>query len=182
MTARKGRFALVAVTLLFALGLLECRTATAEEGGGMGALVKALGKSKVTLLAGMRQAAHGSAAVISAKFELEDGKLSLSVYTAEKGLAVPAEENILQELSGSPEEKWIPQAEVFKDVPHVARSAEQLALMALARKSLPNLVAEVQKTHAGTVFSVTPAIKNHKAVAVILIAEKGKVRTLTQPL
>jgi len=157
--------------------------AVAEEGGDVRALVQALGKSKQTLLGGMRQAAHDKAAVISAKFELEDGKLSLSVYTAEKGLAVPAEENVLQELSGSPEQdKWNPQVEVFKDVPHVARSSEQLTLMSLARKSLPKFVAEIQKAHKGTVFSATPMIRNHKPVVVVLIAEKGKVRTQTVPL
>src|SRR6266850_585574 len=49
------------------------------------------------------------------------------------------------------------------------------------RKGLVAVIAEVQKTHPGTVFSITPAIKNHEAVAVILIAQKGKVTTVTQP-
>ena len=58
--------------------------------------------------------------------KLEDGKLSLSVYTAEKGLSIPPEQNVLQELSGSSEQdKWQPTVEVFKDVPHVARSSQQ---------------------------------------------------------
>ncbi len=184
MTSRKAVFALSIITSFLAFGLLECRTAIAEEGQGeTQALVQAVGKSKQTLLGGMRQAAHGNGAVISAKFELEEGKLSLSVYTAEKGLAVPAEQNVLQELSGSPEQdKWTPQVEVFKDVPHVARAAEQLTLMSLGRKSLPDLADDVQKTHAGTVFSITPVIKNHRPVAVILMVQKGKVRTLVRPL
>lgn len=184
MNTRQSIFAVGVVVAFLAFAAPQSQTAIAEEGADeMKALVQALGKSKQTLLGGMRQAAHGTAAVISAKFEMDEGKLSLSVYTAEKGLAVPPEENVLQELSGSPEQdKWTPQTEVFKDVPHVARASEQLTLMSLARKSLPNLVAEVQKTHRGIVFSVTPAIKNHKAVAVILLAEKGKVTTLLQPL
>src|SRR5256714_9461405 len=147
------------------------------------AVPQALVKSKLSLLAGIRQASQGSARAITAKFELEVGKLSLSVYTAEKGLAVPAEKNVLQELSGSPEQdKWTPQTEIFKDVPHVARSAEQLTVMALGRKSLAAVIAEVRKTHPGTVFSVTPTIKNHKPVAVVLVTQKGKVTTVTQPL
>lgn len=184
MNTRHSIFAVGVVAALLAFASPRSQTAiAAEEADDMKALVQALAGSKQTLLGGIRQAAQGNAAVISAKFELEDGKLSLSVYTAEKGLSVPAEENVLQELSGSPEQdKWTPQTEVFKDVPHVARSAEQLTLMSLARKSLPNLVAEVQKTHRGIVFSVTPVIKNHRAVAVILLAEKGKVTTLVQPL
>jgi hypothetical protein len=180
MTAKQvAVLALSVVAAGFTLG----RAARAEETGDMGALVQALGKSKHTLIGGMRQAAQGKAAVISAKFEMEDGKLSLSVYTAEKGLAVPAQQNVLQELSGSPEgDKWSPGTEVFKDVPHVARSAEQLTLMALAHKSLPAIVAEVQKSESARVFSITPMVKKHKPVAVLLVVQKGKVRTLTRPL
>ncbi|HET7766528.1 MAG TPA: hypothetical protein VFK92_15700 [Burkholderiales bacterium] len=179
MTRSKAVLALGIIGTSLAFG----QVAIADEGSDMSTLVQGLGKSKQTLLGGMRQAVHDKAAVISAKFEMEDGKLSLSVYTAEKGLAVPAEENVLQELSGSPEQdKWTPQTEVFKDVPHVARSAEQLTLMALAHKSLPALVAEVQKKEAARVFSVTPAVKNHRPVAVILVVQHGKVKTLVRPL
>ena len=172
------------IAALFVAGWLGWQPARAEgESKELQAVAQALGKSKVSLLEGIRQASHGSAAAISAKFELEDGKLSLSVYAAEKGLAVPAEQNVLKELSGSPEQdKWTPKTEVFKDVPHVSRAAEQLALMSLGRKTLAAIIAEVQKTHSGTVFSITPAIKNHKPVAVVLLAQKGKVTTVTQPL
>src|SRR5258706_10370837 len=120
----------------------------AEDAKETQALLKELGKAKVSLLDGLRQAAKANGIPISAKFEMEDGKLSLSVYTAEKGLAVEAEKNVLEELSGSPEQdKWTPQTEVFKDVPHVARSAEQLTVMALGREGLVAVIAEVQKTH-----------------------------------
>src|SRR5262245_43873678 len=109
-------------------------TAYAEDSKDVQALLEALGKSKHSLLDGLRQAESANGVPISAKFEMEDGKLSLSVYTAGKGLNVPAEQNVLQELSGSPEtEQWTPNVEVFKDVPHVARSSEQLTLMALGK-------------------------------------------------
>ena len=157
--------------------------ANADESKDTQALVAALGKSKLTLSEGMRQATKSPGVPISAKFELEDGKLSLSVYTAEKGLAVEPEKNVLQELSGSPEQdKWEPKVEVFKDVPHVARSSEQLTLMALGKSSLADIIARVEKTQQGTVFSVTPTIRNHKPVAEVLVAEKGKVKKLFQPL
>src|SRR5437762_5885318 len=118
-------FPLIAAVVV--AGWLGWQPARAEgDSKELQAVAQALGKSKLSLLAGIRQASQGSAKAISAKFELEDGKLSLSVYTAEKGLAVPAEKNVLQELSGSPEQdKWTPKVEVFKDVPHVARSAER---------------------------------------------------------
>jgi len=157
--------------------------ASAEDSKDTQALLEALGKAKHTLLDSVRQSAEGGAVPISAKFELEDGKLSLSVYTAGKGLSVAPERNVLQELSGSPEQdKWEPQVEVFKDVPHVARSSAQLTLMALGKSSLADVIAQVQKMQSGTVFSVTPRIRNHKPVAEVLVADGGKVKKLIQPL
>src|SRR5438552_3645031 len=157
--------------------------ARADESKDTQALLEALGKSKHTLADGMRQAAKGGAVPISAKFELEDGKLSLSVYTAEKGLSVPAEQNVLQELSGSPEgEKWTPNVEVFKDVAHVASSSAQLTLMALGNSSIAAIIARAQKVQSGTVFSVTPVIRNHTAVTEVLMSDHGKVQKVLQPL
>lgn len=184
MKRNERRYVFPLIAAFVVAGSLGWQSTRAEgDSKELQAVAQALGKSKLTLAQGINQAARGSAVAISAKFELEDGKLSLSVYTAEKGLTVPSEKNVLQELSGSPEqEKWTPQTEVFKDVEHVARSAEQLAVMSLGRKSLAAVIAEVQKTHRGTVFSITPAIKNHKPIAVVLIAQKGKVTTVTQPL
>src|SRR3989475_1441679 len=157
--------------------------ARADESKDTQALLEALGKSKHTLVDGMRQAAKGGAVPISAKFELEDGKLSLSVYTAGKGLSVPPEKNVLQELSGSPEgDKWTPNVEVFKDVAHVARSSAQLTLMALGKSSLADIIGRAQKAQSGTVFSVTPMIRDHTAVTEVLMSDHGKVQKVLQPL
>lgn len=175
------RVSAILVTLFGVIAAMP--VVSAEDAKDTQALLQALAKSKHTLLDGVQEATSGGAVPISAKFELEDGKLSLSVYTAAKGLSVEPEQNVLQELSGSPEEeKWAPKVEVFKDVPHVARSSEQLTLMALGKTSLADIIARTQKTHSGTVFSVTPTIRNHKPVAEVLVADKGKVRKLFQPL
>lgn len=141
------------------------------------ALLKALPGSKVSLLEALRQAGKGGEAAISAKFEFDDNhRLSLSVYTAEKGVKVDAEHNVLKEFSGSPEATaWAPESEVFKDIPHVARASEHLTLMSVSHFSLPDIVAMAQKRHKGTVFSVTPAVLGKHPVAVVLIADKGKV-------
>lgn len=145
------------------------------QAASQGDLVAALAKSKLTLTDGIRQATKAGGVAISAKFEFDDaGKLSLSIYTAEKGLNSDAEHNVLKELSGSPEqEKWNPETEVFKDVPHVARSSEQLTLMRLSRLTLVDILAKVQMEHPGTVFSITPMIKGHQPVFVVLEATGG---------
>ena len=182
----KRRSVLTASAMLVAtiFGLIAAMpVVNADDSKDTKALLEALGKTKHTLIDGVRQAAKGGAVAISAKFELEDGRLSLSVYTAEKGLSVPPEQNSLQELSGSPEQdKWQPTVEVFKDVPHVARSSQQLTLMALGKSSLANIIARARKTQSGTVFSVTPIIRNHQAVAEVLVADQGKVKKVIQPL
>ena len=54
--------------------------------------------------------------------------------------------------------------------------------MALGKTSLADMIARVQKTQSGTVFSVTPVIRNHKPAAEVLVADRGKVRKLIQPL
>jgi len=181
---RRSVFTASAMLMATMFGLIAAvPVVNADDSKDTKALLEALGKTKHTLIDGVRQAAKGGAVAISAKFELEDGKLSLSVYTAEKGLSVPPEQNSLQELSGSPEQdKWQPTVEVFKDVPHVARSSQQLTLMALGKSSLANIIAQARKTQSGTVFSVTPIIRNHQAVAEVLVADQGKVKKVIQPL
>jgi len=181
---RRSVFTASAMLMATMFGLIAAvPVVNADDSKDTKALLEALGKTKHTLIDGVRQAAKGGAVAISAKFELEDGRLSLSVYTAEKGLSVPPEQNSLQELSGSPEQdKWQPTVEVFKDVPHVARSSQQLTLMALGKSSLANIIARARKTQSGTVFSVTPIIRNHQAVAEVLVADQGKVKKVIQPL
>src|SRR5450755_541735 len=89
----------------------------AESGRDQAALVKVLSQSKLSLMDGLRQATKPPEVPISAKFEFDDaGKLSLSIYTAEKGISLDPEKNVLKELSGSPaQDKWSPEIEVFKD-------------------------------------------------------------------
>ena len=174
MVAQFAMLALLAAPIVVTAPAATAKTNDEQE---TAALVQALSASKVSLLEGLRQVGKGGEAAISAKFEFDDNhKLSLSVYTAEKGVAVDAEHNVLKEFSGSPEQPaWGPQAEVFKDIPHVARASEHLTLMSVAHFSLPDIVAMAQKRYKGTVFSVTPAVLGKRAVAVVLLADKGKV-------
>jgi hypothetical protein len=140
------------------------------------ALLKVLGNAKLTLADGVRQVSKGEEVPISAKFELDDNKkLSLSVYTAEKGLAADPEHNVLKEFSGSPEQSpWSPEAEVFKDLEHVSRASEHLTLTALAKHSLADFITMAQKQHKGALFSAIPEVQNHRAILVVLVAEQGK--------
>lgn len=156
----------------------------AEAAASQAALVGELAKSKLTLAEGIREAAKTGGVPISAKFEFDDaGKLSLSVYIAHKGLSVAPAENIFEEVAGSPQQSpWKTETEVFKDVPHVARSAQQLTLLSLSRLTLLDLIANAQKKQPGTVFSITPAVRQRKPVAVVLVARNGKISELSYNL
>src|SRR5690349_12606805 len=115
MKASSTRWPALAVILALAASasaasLLRSTAPVADE-----ALLKALPAAKHTLAEGIQKVSKGAEAAISAKFEVEDGKLSLSVYMAGKGLGVAAESNVLQEYAGSPESAdWKPEVEVFK--------------------------------------------------------------------
>jgi hypothetical protein len=138
-------------------------------------LLQALSKSKHSLVDGIKQLSKAPTEAISAKFELEDGKLSLSVYTVAKGLDVDAEHNVLQEVAGSPEaDAWTPEAEVFKDVEHVSRSSTQLTLMSLSKLSLLDVLKKAEKDQTGTAYSITPVLQGRKAVFSVLVAAQGK--------
>jgi len=166
------------ISIVLFLGTILAANAAlaAEAGKDQAALIKALSQSKQSLSDGLRQATKGSEVPISAKFEFDDkGKLSLSVYTAEKGVSTDAEKNVLKELNGSPEQaKWATEVEVFKDIPHVARASQQLALMSLSPFTLAEITTRAQKEHPGTVIAITPAVRNRKPVFVVIEADKGK--------
>ena len=168
--------------LIFALAFATGAGHAASEAD----LVGALPQSKVTLADALRQVIKAGQQPLSAKFEFDDAaKLSLSVYAAqhEPGQTAATEGVVLQEMAGSPEQgAWKPETEVFKDVAHVARAAQQLALMSLARVSLLEVVEQARKRHSGIVFSVTPEIKQHQPVAVVRVASHGKVTELVYNL
>jgi len=173
-------------SLVLLAGAFVARPALAAEHADHSKVVAALPSAKVSMSAGLQQAtAKAPEAAISAKYEMDDaGKLSLSVYTVEKGTGVDAEHNVLKELSGSPEGgAWTTKAEVFKDVEHVSRASEQLTLMALCPHTLLDVVKKAEKDAAGgTVFSIAPKVKEHKPAFVVLVANNGKVSEVTYDL
>ena len=172
---------------LLTLGSLVPQIAKAQEtehGADYGTLLKVLPNSKHSLAEGIRQSAKSGEVPISAKFELNDeGKLSLSIYTAEKGLTTDAEHNVLKELSGSPESaQWNPEVEVFKDAEHLKRAAAQQTLLALSSMSLLDVIAKAEKQQRGTVFSITPVVRNQKPEFVVLVSNNNKVTELSYDL
>lgn len=162
----------LAATLILSLGFLAAGYGADDSA----ALIAAVAKSKHSLLSGISQLVKSPEVAISAKFEFDDDhKLSLSVYSAEKGLASKAESNVLKEYSASPTETTLaPKAEVFKDVEHVSRSSEQLTLTALAKITLVDAITKAEKAKQGQALSATPAIIKGKGAFVVVVIKDGK--------
>jgi len=141
---------------------------TASETDVVPAKLKA---AKHSLLQSIQQAQKESGPVISAKFEVEDGKLLLSVYTAKAGIEKDAEHNTLMELNGeATKPKWEPKTEVFADKAHLARSAEQLTLLQLTTLSLEDATKRAIALKKGTVYSVIPVVKDGKTIFDVAVA------------
>lgn len=160
------RTSMILVTVLTLVAL----PVFAEEGEEQALLAK-LSQSKHSLLEAVAQAEKENGTAISAKFELEDGKLMLSVYTGKQGRDRDAEHNTLTELGGdAASPAWQPKAEEFEDKAHVARAAMQLTLMQLTKLSLTELLKKAGAVQKGTIYSAIPAAKNGKAVVDFLVA------------
>ena len=158
---------------LVGLALSGFANLRAEESGDS-ALLSSLSQSKHSLADGIAQAEKQNGAAISAKFEVEDGKFWLSVYTAKAGLKSDAEHNELIELKGEANAaNWAPAIEVFEDKKHLTRSAMQLTLVQASKLSLVDAIKKAGAAQAGTVYSAIPAVKDGNPVFNVKVATAG---------
>jgi hypothetical protein len=140
------------------------------------ALIKAIGGAKISLLQGIAQVAKTEVPT-EAKYEMEDGKLMLSIYTSAKGLDTAAEDNSFNEYGGdATATDWAPNKEVFTDLKHIARSAQYHTLLSMTKMTLP---AIIQKgSMQGTVFSVKEKIRNGKPVFEVMTVQGNTAKTM----
>lgn len=90
-------------------------------------------------------------------------ELHMSVYAARQGRDTPAEKNDLIELSSdATRSDWAPKKEVFGDRPHIARAAMRLTVMQQSKIGLADLLTKAAPTHPGTIYSITPDLRNGK--------------------
>ena len=140
------------------------------------ALIRAIPGAKITLLQGIAQVAKGAEVPTEAKYEMEDGKLMLSVYTSAKGFDTAAEDNSFNEYGGeATSSTWAPKKEVFTDLKHIARSAQYHTLLSMTKMTIP---AIIQKAAAdGTVFSVKEKVHNVKPVFEVMTVKGNTAKT-----
>jgi hypothetical protein len=175
MEEKMSRKVLKLVTA-FALTMLASSFAIAAEEGGQAELLKALGGAKHTLLQGIAQVAKGTEVPTEAKYEMDGGKLMLTVYTSAKSFDTAAEDNAFNEYGGdATAAAWAPNKEVFADLKHIARSAQYHTLLSMTKMTIP---AIIQKASAqGTVFSVKEKVRNGKPVFEVMTAQGDTAKT-----
>jgi hypothetical protein len=172
--AMSGKNLMLAIAVAFAALGSGSAVRSAEE--NQAALLKAIGSAKVSLQQGIAQVAKGPEVPTEAKYEMEDGKLMLSVYTSAKPFDTAAEDNAFNEYSGeATTPTWAPKKEVFADLKHIARSAQYHTLLSMTKVTIP---AIIQKASAqGMVFSVKEKIRNGKPVFEVMTAQGNTAKT-----
>jgi hypothetical protein len=138
------------------------------------ALVRALGGAKISLQQGLT-AAEAEGQPISAKFEMEEGKLQLSIYTAKGG---KFSEVIVDHTTGK-----IGKSAAITEGDDLTASKSQSAAMAKAKTSLKAATDKAVNASAGSrAVSVTPTLKEGHAVASVILLKGEEMKTVEQSL
>jgi hypothetical protein len=161
---------LIAACLLAAAGLSWAE----EEKQDVAALAKALAEASVPLDRGLK-ASESEGRPISGKFELDDGALQLSVYTA---AGDQFKEVIVDHRSGA-----VRKAETITDGDDLKEAQQQRQVMAKAKVPLEQAVDAAVKANAGyRAVSVVPLLKGDQPVANVTLMKGREVKEVTAKL
>jgi len=170
MTSRAVQLAV----LIAAIGLWTIGAAPVQAESDRAALAAALKNASATLQGGIK-ASEAQGTPISAKFELEDGKLQLSVY-AMKGDA-------FMEVVADPNTGAIAKAEKITDAGDLKEAAEQKAAMAKAKVPLLTATETAVNANAGSrAVSIVPELKNGQATAEVTLLQGTALKKVTEKL
>jgi hypothetical protein len=148
-------------------------TARAEE-GNPAALAVAMKNATATLQGGLK-ASEAQGTPISAKFELEDGKLQLSVYTM-KG-------DGFTEVVADPSTGAIKEAETIKEADDLKEATEQKAAMAKAKVPLLNAAETAVNANAGfRAVSIYPQLQNGNPMAEVTLLQGTTFKKVMEKL
>jgi len=145
-----------------------------DEKEGQEALIKALGDAKIGLQQGMA-ASEQAGQSISGKFEVDEGKLQLSVYTSKDR---KFSEVVVDHVTGK-----VTKAEPITEGDDLAAANSQSAAMAKAKISLKEGVDKaVTQAANARVVSAVPSLKDGRPVASIVLLSGEEFKTVQQSL
>jgi uncharacterized membrane protein YkoI len=146
-----------------------------DDDKGQEALIKLLGTSKINLQQGLAAASEQQGQPISAKFEVDEGKLQLSVYTAKDG---KFSEVLVDYTNGK-----VMKAEPITEGDDLAAAKSQSAAMAKAKATLKEAVDKaVTQSGNARVVSAVPSLKDGRPLVSIALLDGEKLKTVQQPL
>lgn len=161
-----------AVTCSLLIGVRPASAGDDEKEGA--ALPEALKAAKLPLEKGL-QASEREGKPISAKYEMEDGKLQLSVYTTK---ADKFSEIIVDHKTGK-----IAKTEEIKGGDDLAHAKAQSEAMAKAKVSLRKAIEKAVKANKGfRAVSVFPSMKDGHPVADIALLKGSEPKTVSEKL
>jgi hypothetical protein len=171
MTSRAVAFA----ALVAAIGFLGAAVVPAwAEGGDEAALAAAMKNASATLQSGVK-ASEAQGTPISAKFEIEDGKLQLSVYTMKGSDFI--------EVVADPNTGAIAKAEKITDSDDLKAASSQNAAMARAKVPLLAAAETAVKANTGSLaVSIFPELKNGEATAEVTLLQGTIFKKVTEKL
>jgi hypothetical protein len=148
--------------------------ATAQSPSEQAQLAKEMSGVQVPLAQGLA-ASRSEGTPISAKFELEDGKLQLSVYTDKGG---KFSEVIVDHKSGK-----VAKAEAITDGDDLSHAKAQSEAMAKAKRSLETAASDAMSQNKDyRVVSVFPALKDGHPVAGVTLVKGTDWKTVSERL
>ena len=161
--------------LVAAIGFLGAAVVPAwAEGGDEAALAAAMKNASATLQGGLK-ASEAQGTPISAKFEIEDGKLQLSVYTMKGSDFI--------EVVADPNTGTIAKAEKITDADDLKAASSQKAAMARAKVPLLAAAETAVKANTGSqAVSIFPELKNGQATAEVTLLQGTTFKKVTEKL
>jgi hypothetical protein len=172
---RKMTSRAIPLLLVATIGLWGAVGAAARaEEGNPAALAAAMKNATATLQGGLK-ASEAQGTPISAKFEIEEGKLQLSVYTM-KG-------NDFVEVVADPNTGAVAKAEKITEADDLKEATEQKAAMAKAKVPLLTAAETAVKANAGSrAVSIVPELKGGQAVAEVTLLQGTAFKKVTEKL
>jgi hypothetical protein len=145
-----------------------------DDDEGREALIKKLGDAKISLQQGLA-ASEQAGQPISGKFEVEDGKLQLSVYTAKDGKFFEA---LVNHVTGK-----VQKLEPITEGDDLAAANSQSAAIAKSKTSLKEAVDKAMAQSGNArVVSAVPSLKDGRPVVSIALLDGEQFKTVQQPL
>jgi hypothetical protein len=165
---------ILAASALALAGSLLAPAQAADEAQKRAELAKAITRAKVTLHNGLQTGAS-QGKPISAKFEVEDGKLQLSIYTV-KGDGFS--EVVINPASGK-----VDKAETITDKEDLEYATAQKAAMDKAKITLLAAADKALKSNSGyRAVSISPQMKADHPVADVTLLRGKAFKTVIEPL